>query len=126
MRNIALIVATLLLACCSSKHDITVTESVPSPDGSMDAIAYADSGGGAAGFCLSCTDVVPAGSFNKQTARCSHSVQWFECPTSLKLRWLSSQSVLVSYAGQLSYPTVPRSQPAPSTHSVTLHYQAAK
>jgi hypothetical protein len=126
MRYIALAIAVLLLSGCNFKHDIEVTESVPSPDGSMDAIAYADSGGGAAGFCLICTDVVPAGSFNKQTARCSHSVQWFECPTTLKLRWLSPQSVLVSYAGQPSYPTVPKSQPAPSTQSVTLHYQAVK
>ena len=126
MKCIALIVVVLLLAGCSSEHDITVTESVRSPDGSKDAIAFADSGGGAAGFCLICTDVVPTGSFNKQTARCSHSVQWFECPTTLKLRWLSPQSVLVSYAGQPSYPTVPKSEPAPSTQSVMLDYQAVK
>jgi hypothetical protein len=125
MRFVLVFMFFLLLAACDSEHDISPVASSPSPNGSTTAVAYTDSGGGGAGWCYVCTDVVH-GALNSETARCTHSQQWFHCSSHIGLHWLSPESLLASYSGQPATTPVPESEPAPSTPSVAMRYRKSK
>jgi hypothetical protein len=112
------------LVACSSEHEVSVVASARSPDGSHLGVAYVDMGGGAAGWCYVCTDVV-AGELDSSSAMCRQNQQWFRCNATLSLKWATPQRLLVTYAGEPATVPVPVTQQAPSSPSVAMDYQKA-
>lgn len=121
MKRSKLLTAMFLIGC-SAKHDIALITSSRSPDGINTAVAYSDMGGGAAGWCYICIDVVSA-TFNKGKARCTKEQQWFRCSSDVKLEWQTAQTVVVSYKGQPATEPVTESQAAASTPAVSIIYR---
>ena len=117
-----LLVLALVTAGCSADHQIDVVTSAASPDGTHTAVAYADWGGGAAGWCLVCVDVV-AGTFNPDGARCTQTQQWFHCQAEVHLEWSSSKLVVASFKGEASTTPVTQQQSAKSAPSISVAYR---
>jgi hypothetical protein len=124
MKKAALLLA-LLAGCgsgCDARHGVAVISSLESPDGIHTAVAYSDMGGGAAGWCYICFDVV-SGTPNTNLLRCSPAQQWLRCDADVKLTWQSSQSLVVSHTGGRVALANPPSQLAVSTPSVTISFE---
>lgn len=120
-----LLVVTTLTACNALReHEVSVLASARSPDGSHVGVAYVDMGGGAAGWCYVCTDVVE-GEFNSSSAMCRQSQQWFRCSATMSLKWATPHKILVTYSGEPATVPVPATQPAPSSPSIAMDYQQA-
>ena len=108
----------------AAERDISVLDVVASPDGSKSAVAYSDMGGGAAGWCYVCVDVV-AGHFNPRGAACGQKQQWFRCSTEINLVWRSPTEVLANYEGQpVTGPEL--TQDAATLPDVSIRYEAAR
>ncbi len=123
MRHI-IALAILLTGCSPVERDIEVIASAPSPDSTRIAVVYSDMGGGAAGWCYVCMDVVP-GAFNAAGAQCGREHQWFRCSTEIKLNWLSPSELLATYDGRMATEGPPV-QSAASSPSVTIRYEVAR
>ena len=113
------------LVACSSQHEVSVVASARSPDGSRLGVAYVDMGGGAAGWCYVCTDVV-ASKFNSSSAMCRQNRQWFRCNATISLKWATQHRLLVTYSGEPTTVPVPVTQQAPSSPSIAMVYQQAQ
>jgi hypothetical protein len=118
-----LLLAALFTASCAPEHQIAVVTSKQSPDGSQTAVAYTDMGGGAAGWCYVCVDVV-AGTFNAERARCIQGQQWFRCGTEVVLEWSSPLLVVASFKGEAVIQPIQQRQSAKSAPSISVEYRA--
>ena len=118
----------LLLSGCSrdpASHEIELIGSLPSPDGQHVAATYSDMGGGAAGWCYVCIDVMP-GAFDPTAARCRQKQQWFRCSAEVALLWQSNTTVVASYSGDPATTPVPLSQAASTTPNITIVYKSSE
>ena len=108
----------------TAERDISVLDVAASPDGSKSAVAYSDTGGGAAGWCYVCVDVV-GGNFKPQGASCGQKQQWFRCSTEINLAWRSPTEVLATYEGQPATELRPI-QAAATLPDVSIRYEVAR
>jgi hypothetical protein len=105
------------------EHDITVLASSQSPDGQHLAVAYKDMGGGAAGWCYVCVDVIPAKkTFTPKNARCEASQQWFRCSVEPALTWKDKTELVASQLGQPAVAPLKPRQAAKSAPQVHVLY----
>ncbi|TZF86966.1 hypothetical protein [Cognatilysobacter lacus] len=125
------IALAVVLAGCSpigpdsSEHEIEVLSVAASPDKSSSAVAYADMGGGAAGWCYVCVDVVP-GEFKPANARCGHKQQWFRCSTDVTLKWQGLKRVVATYSGEPVTSAPVAAQSAATSPAVSIVYAVAR
>lgn len=125
-----IVLAAFLCGCdplppaSTADRDIEIVALQPSPDGSKTAVAYSDSGGGAAGWCYVCADVV-LGKFRPEGARCGQAQQWFRCGTDIKLVWQSKNEVVATYDGQPAT-EAPPVQAAASSPAIPIRFEVAR
>ena len=121
MRLTVVLLLSLLASACGHQVDVIATSA--SPDGKHVASVYADMGGGAAGWCYICVDVVEGTAFDGSRARCSKEQQWFRCSATVSLVWQSSEMLVANYSGNPVTTPVVGVQPAASAPSVSVVYR---